>query len=239
METQSSTAAGLRDYLWVQVKNLGAGVEYVRGGQLSGLDYSEYGSYVNQSTGMRTTIATLKVSLEKPPYALSTIALFMPSGKPMRVLTGGFPASPVSSLQELYMTPDSFYWDDSNRMLYIRLQESSDAEVYYQWISGMENNVFEPTIPSYNPEKPPSLEIHGQPIPAPSWMEAHKNIIAGAVVGLVLLLGTETMASFFALVAAGIAAAFTAAGWLSIPEGGLAIAFTAAGLGIVVARKRS
>ncbi|MCE4613573.1 MAG: hypothetical protein F7C07_07065, partial [Desulfurococcales archaeon] len=148
VETQSSTAAGLRDYLWVLVMHMGAGVEYVRGATVRGISYEKQGSLVEESTGIVWTQAKLQVDLDKPFFALATLALYFPSGVVDRVLVGGFPAAPVSSLQELYLTPESYYWDNQSKILYVRLQSESTVTVFYKWSEAIVSNIFEPIPPT-------------------------------------------------------------------------------------------
>ena len=64
VETQSSTATGLAYYLYALARNLGAGVEYVRGGYLLQLNYTVYRSLIKN--GLKFTMSKLYGLVEKP-----------------------------------------------------------------------------------------------------------------------------------------------------------------------------
>lgn len=238
VETQSSTAAGLRDYLDALARNLGVGVEYVRGGVLAELVYEEYSSYVEG--GLKFTNAVVKGRVEKPPASPATVALYFPSGMVKLVFIGGSPAQSVTSLSELLLAGrDSYYWDNSTGILYVRLYSSYSFQVMYTWVNITEPLVYRPVLPNYTVEKPPQWTPPKVNITLPAWLEPHKDKLAAAAIGVVLLIATESMAPVFALVAAGLAGVFYVTGWLSIPQAALGLALAGAGLGVIGMRKRS
>lgn len=238
VETQGSTAAGLREYLDALTRNIGVGVEYVRGAVLKSITYEEYGSYL--SGGLKWTNARVSGALEKPAWAPATVALHFPFGGIQLVYIGGTPAPSVSSLTDLLTVGhDAYYWDNSSRILYLRLYSSEAFSVIYTWANVTERVVVTPRIPGYTIEPPPAWSPGPVNITLPAWLENHKDKVALATIGLALLIATEASAPVFALVAAGLAGVFYATGWLSMPQMAVGLVFAAAGLGVIGMRKRS
>ena len=238
VETQSSTAAGLMDYLYSMVRNIGVGVEYVRGCVLVNLTYEEYGSEI--IGGIKWRDSVLRGSVSKPESAPATVALYFPYGDVQLVHVGGSPVGNVSNLTDLLnVGVDAYYWDSQSRILYLRLYTGGSFSVVYRWASGNGSMIWAPDVPGYDVEPAPNWSVPGANITVPTWLEEYKDELAVATVVLVLLLASEANAPVFAAAAAGLAAGFTAMGWLSLPQGVLGLIMAGVGLGLVGMRKRS
>ncbi|BAA79823.2 hypothetical protein APE_0843.1 [Aeropyrum pernix spindle-shaped virus 1] len=236
VETQSSAAAGLREYLLALAGGAGAAVEYVRGGELASVVYEKYGSMVDPSTGLRFTLGRMVITVSKPPLALATVAVYLPSGLLLEVLVDGVPARQVQQLADLALSPESYYFDGS--LVYVRLQSAGEVAIVYQWVESGESNVYSPEVSTPVVEQPPTVTPPSVGVTLPQWLEPYKGLLAVGLIVASAMLATEASAPVFALAAAGLAGVFVASGWLTIPQAVLGLAFAAAGLGLIVMRKR-
>ncbi|MEB3788291.1 MAG: hypothetical protein GSR72_00155 [Desulfurococcales archaeon] len=238
VETQSSSAAGLAYYLFSLSRHIGAGIEYVRGGYLKQLNYTDYGNILRN--GVKYTMSKLEGVVEKPPGAPATVALYFPAGEINAVFIGGNPVPEAHNLTNLMeLQSDQYYYDNSSRILYLRLYQSDTFSVIYTWVNSSASRIWVPEFPHYTPESPPAnWSPSGVNFTLPDWLQTHRSTVAIAIIGLVLLIATETTAPVFALIAAGLAGVFTVSGWMSLGEMVLGLMFVGAGLGLLTMRKK-
>jgi len=119
VETQSSTAAGLKSFLEALAAHVGAGVEYVRGGVLAGLSHYE----VNGTL-------VLTGEMEGSPGAVAAVALYIPRGDVEQVYVDGSLVKAVGGIEELSHTSGSaYYWDGEHRILYIKMRLGGSFKV--------------------------------------------------------------------------------------------------------------
>ena len=173
VETQSSASAGLRDYLYSMAAHTGVGVEYVRGGVLRSLEYEEHD----------LTRSAVRGVIDKPGDEPATIALYIPHGEIELVQADDTPIGSAPSLASLSGAgADAYYWDPSNRILYLRLHDGSRFTVLYRRaLTNSPGGDSQSTTSTSTP--PPQHGDHGnEPIPHAAIVVA----VAGA--GLALLL---------------------------------------------------
>ncbi len=238
VETQSSTATGLAYYLYALTRNLGAGVEYVRGGYLLQLNYTVYGSLIKN--GLKYTMSKLYGLVEKPTGAPATVAIYLPAGELDSVFIGGSPAPQANNLTDLMLLhQDQYYYDNESNILYIRLTQSNDFSIIYTWVNSSATRLHVPEFPHYTVEPPPTTwSPGGVNFTLPGWLQNHSGLVALVIIGLVLFLATETTAPVFALIAAGLAGVFTVSGWMNLGDMILGILMVGAGLGLLTMKKK-
>ncbi|GBF09254.1 hypothetical protein apy_09790 [Aeropyrum pernix] len=184
VETQSSAAAGLREYLLALSEKAGAALEYVRGGSVSHLAFDPRRGSLDPKTGAWLVEARAVIGVTGTPDSPAvTLAVYVPSGIVDLVLLDGSPASRAYSLSELEGIPGSYYVEGN--IVYVRLQGAQRVTISYRLV--------EP--------KPPLLELYKTPL-------------AVAAAGAAAFIAAEASAPLLALATAGLIIVLWAASWL-------------------------
>ena len=140
VETQAASTAGLREYLLAATSHIGAGPEYVKGGVLEALNRAG---------------ASLAGMVAKRGPGPAVVALYIPNATIEAVSIDGTPAPQAPSLQALNSSSrDSYHWDPTSGILYIKLATGNKFTVHYTRAS-------KPNTTSHSPQ--PTTTTTGQP----------------------------------------------------------------------------
>ena len=131
VETQSSTTAGLRAYLYSMTKRIGIGIEYVRGGTIKNITYHEHSR--QHSSNITWIQATITITTRKQENTPVAIALYIPKGEIISIQTNNTLNNTIN-LTELQTTNTAiYYWDYKTKILYIKLTTVNTIILTYKY----------------------------------------------------------------------------------------------------------
>ncbi|MCE4609259.1 MAG: hypothetical protein F7C36_02620 [Desulfurococcales archaeon] len=112
-------------------KNVGIGIEYVRGGIIKNITYQEHNQqHINNTTW---TQATITITLRKQENTPVAIALYIPNGEILSIQTNNT-LNKTTNLTELQTTNTiSYYWDHKTKILYIKLTTINTITLTYKY----------------------------------------------------------------------------------------------------------